>query len=588
MLNEDNQIREVNKEHPNDINQSVLENSNLMKIMKQAHTLENNLELSSMNSKEKNNKNDNKDTKLSNDDNLDINYSDYFEIGKKSLKIGVDFYIIMMLESIRVLLVFIVCRNKGIVYAETIGAMSLIYDMICVDLPWALSTLYLYSGSEAYSSNNGKLLGILSNKMNFYLFILGVFFSIMCCIIINPIYSVISDESLMVENLTGIMRYMSIGTPFWFMAQCGVRYLGIIEKSFYGIVFCAVSIIAQIIWLLIFVVGFDSIIFGIGFSFSVAFIVNYISQIIYIYWYKPHPESAINIFKGIFTNFWQFIIDSTFIGITVYINYFTIDFLPYLALIVSDKDYTMANILIILIIAFNLGSEGLNIGNNTMINYIIGRKNYNYIFNMFLVSSVFNFVYAIIFGGLFSVFLDQIMYLYVNDDTFSEKAGTYKVQFFFSLLISSYHNILSETVLVCGGEAWGLVSILVGRLFVNYSLGLGFIYFGFDCVTSLLLSFIIGQSVTLIMNGCYLGYIFKNKNKQLNINMLLLSTRYDGINANISTSNNNLSNTKNRCENENAISDLAEKFDYNDNEEKYQDFSSNYNGSSFQENVATN
>lgn len=456
----------------------------------------------------------------------DIFKSNY-QIGKASLKIGGEFMIVMLSNAIKDFLLFIFCRSKGIDVVEAATALSVIYDMFCVALPWSLTTLYMYNSAEAYSSGNFRLLGILTNKMNFILLVLGVTVSILFCSIIEPIYNHLSDRPGAVQNLSEMIRWTAIGTPFFYIQMCSTRYLGTIEKGYIVSICNIITVGSQILVLVVVVNILGNVNLGVGMGFSSGFIIMFALQYIYIYIFKPHPESVINIFEDVFKNILEFTCNAFIVGVSVFINYLTLDFIPFLALIVGDKEYTIMNIFIVLIISFSLVSDSLNVGNNIIINYVIGKKDYGYIKNVYLVNLVITLCYSLVVGGLLLGFFYYALSLFNDKEEFINEASEYRVLFFFSAILASIHNINSETVLACGGEKIGLYIMILGRLIITFSLSLIMIFTTGKAVSSLLISFIIGQSITLSLNIGYLIYLFKDCNKQLQINMLMLSTRYE-------------------------------------------------------------
>lgn len=469
-------------------------------------------------------------TSLTNEDfYFDKIISSSFEIGKASVKIGAEFMILMLSNALKDFLVFIFCRTKGFEIVEAVTSLSVIYDMFCISFPWSLTCLYMYNAAEAYANGNSRLLGILTNKMNFILLVFGVTMALLFCTMIEPIFDSISNEPLAVNNLKKMMRWMSIGTPFFYLQMCSTRYLGTIEKGYIVSISSLITVGIQVIFLIIFVDVLDLVNFGVGFGFSIGFISGFVLQLLYTCIMKPHPESMINIFEGIFDNLFEFTCNVVVVGLTVFINYLTLDFIPFLALIIGDRDYTVMNIFIILIISFSLISESLNVGNNIIISYVIGKKKYEYVRKVYLVNLLISILYSLIVGGLLLGFLYYVLLMFIKDDNFASEAAEYRVLFFFSIVFANLHNINSETVLACGGENVGLANIIIGRLLISFFTSIMLIHITGNAVSSLLIGFIIGQIITLCLNIGYLINLFKDNNKQLHINMLKISTKYDAL-----------------------------------------------------------
>lgn len=460
--------------------------------------------------------------------NMDYIYEGAWPIAKNSLQIGVEYAVIMICMLLKDLICFAFCRNKGFAVVESVTAMSIIFDLFSCVFPWAISTLYLYNASEAYSSNNGRLFGILTNKLNFILLISGLFMSLFFCILVYPIYSGISTNQEATDHLTAILRWVAVGNTFWYVQFTYLRLLGAIEKGHIATIVSLIALVFQAIWLIIFIEVLELVDFGVGGSISIGMIISTFGQMGYFYIWKPFPESIINIFEGIFTDFWSFFCSSLYVGLTIFLTYFTMDFIPFLAIIISDDAYTVMNMLVIVILFFTLVSEGLNIGNSVLLNYVIGKQTYSYIYNVFIVNIGLVAIYSLVAAALVLGLLNYICLLFTDDQRIIDLASEERVYLFFTIITASYHNIFSESTLACGGETWGLVSIVIGRFGINLTLTLTLIYTGYG-KSSVLLGFIVGQTITIAMNASYMYYLFRNNNKQLNINMLEMSTRYDKL-----------------------------------------------------------
>lgn len=462
------------------------------------------------------------------DDDLNYIYDGPWPIAKNSMIIGLEYAIVFITTLSRDLICFAFCRDKGFAVVESVTAMSVIFDLFCCMLPWSVSSLYMYNAAEAYAAGNSKLLGILTNKLNFILLIFGISMSILFSTIVEPIYMGISTNLDATNHLTAIMRWVSVGLTFWYLQFSFVKYIGVIGKGFVGCVISLTSVGCQVLWLIIFIVGFNIIDLGVGGSISFGFLISFTFKGIYIYIFKPHPESIINPLEGVFKDFWSFLCNSVYVGLTIFLTYFTIDFLPFFAIIISDESYTVMNMLVIVILFFTCVSEGLNIGNNVLVNYVIGKQTYPYIYNVFIVNLIIIAIYSITTAAVVSVLLNYICLLFTDDQSIIDIAANEKVYLFFTIILASFHTLFSETVLICGGETWGLISICVGRFGISISITLILIYTNFG-PSSVLLGFIVGQVVTLLMNFSYMYYLFRNNYKQLNINMLIMSTRYDKL-----------------------------------------------------------
>ena len=460
---------------------------------------------------------------------IDKFFSSNMSIIKKNISITIEFVIVISAVIGRDLIVFGFCRDKGFSITEALTAFTLINELFGGCVPYALTANYMYKSGEAYAAGNAKLFGELYNKTNFILLVVGSIMLILFCTAFPAVFGAISNNAEAVSHLTAMLRWMSIGIIFWFLQFVSMRYIGNINSlvlTFSS--FLAIAI--QVAWSFIFIFWLDLVDFGAGMSLAIGFIVNFVFQFVYIQFWKPYPEAIIGIFDGIFTDFWAYFWDSIKIGFTIFLTYFSIDFIPYFGLIISDADYAVLNMMSILLLAFTMFTEGLNIGNNVLIAYCIGKQQYSNIRRVLTLTAIITTIYVVVVGGLCLGLFQYVVLLFTSEEYLIELATTQRVYFFFTMSTAAFHNLLSETILQCGGDTWGLISTIIGRFAINIILGLILIFRGFG-ISSVLLGFLVGQSVTLLMNGGYLIWLFKNNNKNLNSNMLNTKLYYESLSA---------------------------------------------------------
>jgi len=460
----------------------------------------------------------------------EMNYDWVFEskwkIAGQSLRMCAEFTIITLLYISRDVTVFLFTRSKGVEVAEALTAFSLAYTLFSFALPWSFSTLYMFQAAESFAAQNYVLVGKYTNKMNFLMICFGVIIIIFLSVVVPIVFDKMSSSPGAVEHLAAMSRWYCIAIIPLFISFTYMRLFPCINKLMIYIVILVQGCLAQMGLNFLLISNLEMIDFGIAWGFNVAVITNLIAFIGYFYYWKPVEQAIIPFWEGIFEDFWTFLIDSINVGTTIFLCYFSLNFLPYFSLILGDTSYTIVNMMVLLISMICLVSECLSIGNNILINYLIGKKRYETIVEVLLVNLSINLIYIVLVEVAFLSLFHRIISIFSSEDWILDIADSQKIPFFFASLFTNFHNILSETTIILGGKNFALISTAIGRFGLGLVLSLTLIFTNFG-LSSILLGYTVGQLVTLIMNASYLLTLFSNNKKNLYITLLEISDFYE-------------------------------------------------------------
>ena len=129
-------------------------------------------------------------------------------------------------------------------------------------------------------------------------------------------------------------------------------------------------------------------------------------------------------------------------------------------------------------------------------------------------------IYLVIVTVITATTFELILNLFSSDKTLVAYAATQKVYFVFATLLSGIITFTNEALLSFQITTYALVSLLVGRIGITTGLIFIFTHLTNLGLSSIFLSYIIGNLVTFIMNIIYIYWLLKNNCKNLQISLL--------------------------------------------------------------------
>jgi Na+-driven multidrug efflux pump len=317
--------------------------------------------------------------------------------------------------------------------------------------------------------------------------------------------------------------WLSLGTFFAYLQIGVMRFLNAIDKVHISLICTLIGSISQIIFLVGYYNTWELSAFALAMSININCFTAYIFQIIYIIIINPCPEaSSLSATDGVTEDYWSFIKYTFVVGSMFFFTMLTFDMHPYIGLLLNVDSFVILNLLCILLLSFYVVCLGISAGNNLIINYLIGRKLYDRILQVFYTSIILVTIYSIIMSILFILFYENIVYMFTYKISFIYYFNSQKYYFIGCFLLMNYHCVVNETVSSLGGEKYSLISLFSGRVLISFVLGIVLIKTTVLGISSIFIGFIIGQVITLGCDTVYLYNLFKDGTDQLKRQIMYL------------------------------------------------------------------
>jgi MATE family multidrug resistance protein len=240
---------------------------------------------------------------------------------------------------------------------NAIGITHIYINCGCISIIAGLISGFETLGSNAYGAKNFRLFGLYFQRSQLISYILvTIFLLIHYFFALNLLGSFGVKENVLIY----ISRYLPICLLFCFLDvqfSLNFRYLNIIDKSHYNLLFLLITLLLHPLWCYIFMVVFDFGVEGAALSLVISQLINVIFGSYYIYIIKPLPESIFMFYKQSFRGWWNYLKISIPSAFLMCAEWWAWEILAVIAATLSQDDFTvhiftiniMMNIAVILI-----------------------------------------------------------------------------------------------------------------------------------------------------------------------------------------------------------------------------------------------
>jgi MATE family multidrug resistance protein len=240
---------------------------------------------------------------------------------------------------------------------NAIGITHIYINCGCISIIAGLISGFETLGSNAYGAKNYKLLGLYFQRSQLISYILvTIFLLIHYFFAINLLGLFGVNQNVLIY----ISRYLPICLFFCFLDvqfSLNFRFLNIIEKSHYNLLFLFITIILHPLWCYILMIVIDYGVEGAALSLVISQFINVILGCFYIYIIKPLPESVFMFYKQSFRGWWNYLKISIPSAFLMCAEWWAWEILAVIAATLSQDDFTvhiftvniMINIAVILI-----------------------------------------------------------------------------------------------------------------------------------------------------------------------------------------------------------------------------------------------
>lgn len=484
------------------------------------------------------------------------------------------------------LLVMVVSRGQEYEIIESILAYSIIFQIFCISIPWSFSVYYLQEAAVLFYEREYKALGVLTKRLLFVFLSLSLFLVIIFCLALGPFFSAILSNQNAANHITTILRYMSIGVPFWYIQFGIIMYLVAIDKLLPIMICSLISILIMLIYLLIMILAYGLVNLGVGLLLIIGSLTFLITEILYLSIYKPCGEAILEFFsfklfrnyEEMFSGMKAFITNSITNSASTFLHFASTNFIPFFALISGDIEFSSLILIMLIMMGLLVIPESLKLSNTILFRYLLGKnistgkmhENYNHeivvnnriqkLPRVLLTLILINTAYVLVFCTITTLFFSFFIGISTEIEELINMCLSQRVFYCISSALSCYFPILNECVNFFESQNITLAIILFGKILLNFGLNLvlSLNHYG---INSCLLSYTLAIFFTVFFESCILFNLFKNEMKNLKIklhsiisnNTVLKSCNEMGNFSLYNDKTNNDSSEKNKNYNKNGV-----------------------------------
>lgn len=406
-------------------------------------------------------------------------------------------------------LVFFFIASKGINYTEAFSLVLTYWDTIFDGVLYGFTIGFGILGSNAFGAKNLTKLGYHLNRGLSLQFINSGIIVLLNLFVIPYIFLSFDINKEAYDIFCYIIKILTLNIPIFGAITIFIRYTTIIHDQYILSSASLCGLISHSISCLFFIYYLDLDYIGI----CICLIVNYIAtfSVLYynIYINKVLPESIIPFSFRSFKGVWTMAKFSIFPMFTYILWFISTETVSLFALKISDIDFTVFNVFNNIFQLLMTFSESLGAANTILVSFYIGKNDKKKAYRAFFVSLMINFTFISL--GLLCIIFNRrfILSLYSSDAMFLESAeGTFWV-FCLSCSITVFHPLVAEFIIAIGDQEFSLYSILLGRIFVQFSYIFATVILFNGDLKSIYHGIIIGQIICFV---CFIIYFTRYLN----------------------------------------------------------------------------
>lgn len=451
----------------------------------------------------------------------------YLSIISKVLYLASPIIFMYFCHMIWSTLIYANVSDRPLYIIEGKSIVFIYYYTIVIGVIWGFSIGFEIKGSRAYGAGDyNAIYNLISYTFAFY-----VIFIVILIILSNTIVPIIIQrlpfKEIAVDNFRSEMLVLSLTFPLIAVICLLGRLSNMLQRNHILNYASLYSLIVQIFgsWLFMNYLQCDS--YGMGLTFLFTYITKAIVIIRDFIIEKPQGFEILNFnwnFIKVLKESRKEVVDmfnfSLFPTLNVMVILLSSEINSYIGLIISNLTFTT------LCIYFNIYSiialifEAIGNSMTILVSYAIGKEDYEFAWKVWKGSVRIVVPTIIVIVILIRIFSKEILSLYSIDPDFQILAYSQINKLCISLVLASFHYVLSEFIITCGYLKFpfyislllrfGFHMIYTTYLIVNYQAGL----------STILTNWIIAQFISLIIfliKIFHIYYIGIEKNFNSNI-----------------------------------------------------------------------
>lgn len=345
------------------------------------------------------------------------------EICILALPISLFFSCLFLQQTIN--LIFIGNTESSIEKEDALNGIGFTHIYIncgCISIIAGLISGFETLGANAYGAKKYRLLGLYFQRSQLISYILVTIFLIIHYLFALDIFQAIGVNE---NTLKYISRYLPICLIFCFLDvqfSLNFRYLNIIEKSHYNLLFLIITLLLHPLWCYIFIIRLELSVEGAAISLVISQLINVLMANFYIYIIKPLPESIFMFYKSSFKGWWSYLKISIPSAFLMCAEWWAWEILAVLAGTISKEDFTVH--LIAINISINIAV--IQIGFGMAITILAGREfgkcKIKTALQYFKISAFFSNAIMLVIGSTIFIFRRTIFENFAHEPKLTDKS----------------------------------------------------------------------------------------------------------------------------------------------------------------------
>lgn len=444
----------------------------------------------------------------------------------KIFKIGGSIIFAQLLGLIRYTLLYVFSRQYGLAVLTAVSTVTSLFSIITFGISWAFSQGYGFKASEYAGAQEYSKLGRLTNKAMFINIVIGTVLAILLAFCSKSIFSAFITDAETLSNIQSIFSSISLCTPLQFIQMVQLRYFLAIGYTSPLIIAAICGTIGELIALFIIVQLIGSVSFGLGLSFAIGqgVLVGYNAYV--FFFNNPSPASRLPWdIKDITNGMWNFVKYTIPLFTLIFLTYISYDLVPFLAFTISESAFATYGLIFTMLSFAIIFAEAIAAANNVLLNKAIGQKIEGYFFKIIYSTGIIILIYLLITIPIFIGTYHHLVGFFTTVEKAKTEAYSLKFWFIIAQTLLCFHPFISESITALGDEYFPIYTLIAGRFIFSVGLTLLMTKVWSLGVSSILISFSIGQLVILLVNSYRLYSLVSEITQTFHLN--LITTTYD-------------------------------------------------------------
>ncbi len=360
---------------------------------------------------------------------------------------------------------------------NALGISHIYINCLIISIISGLMSGFDTLGSNAYGAKYYKLMGVYLQKAQI------ISFLILLCLLVFHYFFAVKIISIFITNnniLEKIAKYLNLLFLFCIsdiQFSLNFRYLNVIDKSHYNLIFLFITLILHPLWCHIFMNIYGEkigVIEGGAISLILSQTLNMIMGTIYIYLIKPLPDSIFCYNKSVFKGWKNYLKISIPSALLMCAEWWAFEILSLVASSISEEDFTIhVCALNIFLICFTI-SLGFGISLTILAGREFGCKNLSSAMHFFKLAFFFGIIMIICLTIFIYCIKDLLFESLIGDKSLSSKYENILFLLNFTLIFDLIQYLFSSFFRGIGKQLYALIISFFNYYIFQFGLALYF------------------------------------------------------------------------------------------------------------------